>query len=447
MNHIVNTPCGSLRGTDGKMPGTAAFKGIRYATAGRWEYPTVVTSWEGLYDATAYGPSCFQSMAFHDESAVPDRKFYFNEFRKGIPYTYSEDCLFLNVFAPGNAKKGEQLPVIVYIHGGSFTSGSSQELPFMEPVWPVKKVIGVTINYRLGPLGFLCLPQLKEEAGHTGNYGLYDQIAALQWVQANIASFGGDPGNVTVMGQSAGAMSVQQLVLSPMAEGLFQKAVMCSGAGVHKKLSAKGPESQYDFWQRTMELSGCADLASFRALPVEKLFTAWDFAQAEKRGFCAPCLDGRLIVGTGGELLEQEKQMKIPYLAGTTSEDMMAPILYSMASSWIKAQKEKSYLWYFNRQLPGDTHGAWHSSDLWYWFGTLPNGWRPWEKKDQLLSQQLVDYLVHFARTGNPNGGRLTEWEPGGDKALFLGEGRTRMAKPSTLKQAFTMLTRRGVGR
>lgn len=447
MAYLVNTPCGPVQGVAGKNPGTAAYKGIRYATAGRWEYPTPVEHWEGVYDASEYGACSYQPRSFYDEEQNLKKIFYYNEFRKDARYTYSEDCLFLNIFTPENAKPGDRLPVLFYIHGGGFTGGCGHEKHFDEPIWAAKGIIGITMNYRLGPMGFLCLPELKEEAGFTGNYGLYDQAAALQWVQKNIAAFGGDPDNVTIMGQSAGAMSVQQHCLSPYTEGLFQKAVMSSGAGVHKALSAAPADKTYDFWHKTMELAGCADLAAFRALDPEALFAAWEQAKKEmKGGGCFPCMDGRLVVGVGSELLAAGKQHKIPYMAGTTSQDMMPPILYSMAASWISAQPKPSYLWFFDRQLPGDRNGAWHSSDLWYWFGTLDNCWRPWEKKDHLLSEQMAEYLVNFVRTGNPNGPRLPKWESTPGKALLLGEKRTQMGKPSKLKMAVTMLTNKSVG-
>ena len=154
--------------------------------------------------------------------------FYYHEFREGLDYTYSEDCQYLNIWAPDNAEKA---PVIVYIHGGAFLSGSGWDKVFDEPVWPRRGVIGVTLNYRLGLFGYACLPELADEAGHTGNYGLYDQLCALQWVHDNIAAFGGDPDNITVMGQSAGAHSVQMLCSTKAAQGLIAKAVMSSGAG------------------------------------------------------------------------------------------------------------------------------------------------------------------------------------------------------------------------
>lgn len=447
MDYRIQTPCGELQGCPGSVPGTAAYQGIRYATAGRWEYPRPVTAWEGTYDATAYGPCSYQPRAFYNEEENLKKIFYYNEFRKGETYRYSEDCLFLNIWTPDSAREGDRLPVLFYIHGGGFNGGCGHEKHFDGPIWPTKGVIAVTCNYRLGPLGFFCLPELKEEAEYTGNYGLYDQVAALQWVRRNIAAFGGDPENVSIMGQSAGAMSVQQLCLSPMTAGLFHKAVMSSGGGVSKMLSAAPPDKQYEDAKALMAAAGCENLSQLRALSPEALFAAWE--KQGRKPTAAPCLDGRLIMGTGVELLNAGKQKKIPYLCGVTSEDIMPPILYQMCKSWCAAQERPSYAWFFDRQLPGDSNGAWHSSDLWYWFGTLRNGWRPWEEKDRLLSEQMVGYLTNFAKTGNPNGEDLPQWDAvttKGSKVLRLGEGETRMGKPSMVKLIATMLTHKAVG-
>ena len=451
MNYLVNTPCGPVQGAAGRIPGTAAYKGIRYATAGRWEYPKQVTGWDGVYDATQYGACAYQPRSFYNEEENLKKVFYYREFRKGETYTYSEDCLFLNIFTPEDAKEGDDLPVLIYIHGGGFTGGCGHEKHFDGPAWPAEGVIGVTLNYRLGPMGFVCLPQLKEEAGFTGNYGLYDQLAAIRWVKDNISAFGGNPENMTIMGQSAGAMSVQQHSLSPMSRGLFQKAVMSSGGGVSKVLSAAPAEKHYDFWLKAMENAGCADLAQFRALSPEKLFQVWEATKKELRTPGSfPCIDGRLVVGTSAELLAQEKQHRIPYMAGTTSEDMLPPILFSMSRKWCAVQPVLSYTWYFDRQLPGDEHGAWHSSDLWYWFGTLENCWRPMEQKDFDLSRQMVKYLCNFVRNGNPNeGGVLPTWiasDKTQKRVLNLGEKETGMRKPSTLKMVHTMLTHKAAG-
>ena len=144
MSFERTTPCGVISGTACQWPGIAAYKGIRYATAGRWEFPIPVTHWDGVYDATQYGACCYQPRAFYDEAAAPGKAFYYNEFRKGETYTYSEDCLFLNIWAPAGAAPEDKLPVIFYIHGGGFTGGCGHEKHFDGPVWP-------TIQFVLEP--------------------------------------------------------------------------------------------------------------------------------------------------------------------------------------------------------------------------------------------------------------------------------------------------------
>ena len=445
MEYIINTPCGALCGVPSKYEGIIAYKGIRYAEAGRFEYPREVTRWEGVYNAAEYGACAYQPRSFYNEEEMPKKIFYYNEFRKGESYRYSEDCLFLNVFAP--EKGGEKLPVIVYIHGGGFTGGCGHEKHFDCPVWAQKGVIGVTLNYRLGPLGFAVLPELKEEAGRTGNYGLYDQLTAILWVKHNIAAFGGDPDNITIMGQSAGAMSVQQHCLSPLSKGVFHKAVMCSGGGISKVLGAAQPEKNYEFWKMIMNKCGATTLAEFRAVPAETLYKVWqENKKASMGGGCSPCIDGELVVGKGDEILAMGEQHKIPYLIGTTSHDVMPPILYSMAKKWCAKQEPPSYLWFFERNLPGDDHGAWHSADLWYWFGTLDNCWRPFGEKDKALTREMTDRLCAFAKTGEPNPEGYVTWNAGGKTALVLGDLDTKEGKPSSFKLWKTLFTNEAPG-
>lgn len=448
--YVIKTPCGEIRGTDCRLDGVVAFKGIRYATAGRWEYPKQVTAWDGVLDATEYGNCAYQPRAFANEAENPNKRFYYKEFRQGIEYTYSEDCLFLNIWKPEDAKEGDKLPILFYIHGGGFTGGCAHEKHFDDPVWAKKGVIAVSIHYRLGPLGFLCLPELKDEAGRTGNYGLYDQLCALKWVRDNIAAFGGDPDAITIMGQSAGAMSVQQHCLSPITKGLFRSAVLSSGGGVHKILSASPAEKMYDFWHSVMKLCGAEDLEAFRKVEVPKLFEAWKLTEKSlKKPMSAfPCIDGEFVVGTGSELFAAGKQHDINYMAGSTSHDMMPPFMYSMSKKWCENQKKDSYTWYFDRILPGEELGAWHSSDLWYWFDTLDNGWRPWTDKDRRLASLMSDYLVNFVKGGNPNGEGLPTWESAQSckGAMFLGEGEERMSNPKKLKLWYTMMTNKNVG-
>ena len=448
--YVINTPCGQVKGTDCRLDGVVAFKGIRYATAKRWGYPEQVRHWDGIYEATEYGSCAYQPRSFENEAENPNKRFYYKEFREGMDYTYSEDCLFLNIWKPEDAKEGDDLPILFYIHGGGYTGGCAHEKHFDDPIWAQKGIIAVSINYRLGPLGFIALPELKEEAGHTGNYGLYDQLCALKWVRDNISSFGGDPEAITIMGQSAGGMSVQQHCLSPLSRGLFRGAVMSSGGGVHKILSADRAETMYDFWHAVMEATGSKTLEEFRSVEVPALFEAWKSTQKALKNPASsfPCIDGELVVGTGCELFEKRSQHNIHYMAGSTSHDMMPPFIYSMAQKWCEGQEKDSYVWFFDRILPGETLGAWHSSDLWYWFDTLDNGWRPWIEKDRRLASLMSDYLVNFVKTGNPNGEGLPTWETAqrSKKALFIGEKEPEMSKPSMLKLWYTMFTNKNVG-
>ena len=443
MEKLITTPCGRIQGTDCRLEGVVAFKGIRYATAGRWEYPTLVKGWEGVYDATKYGHCSYQPRSFYNEEDNLKKIFYYNEFRRGAEYTYSEDCLFLNVWTPADATPDSKLPVVFYIHGGGYTGGCGHEKHFDDPVWPTKGVVAVTINYRLGPMGFLCLPELADEAGHCGNYGLYDQLTAMQWVRDNISAFGGDPDRVTIMGQSAGAMSVQIHCTSPLSEGLYAGAVMSSGCGMGNMLMAT-PEKVYPFWQEVMKRAGCETLADFRALPVDKLFELWQSTKKDVKGgmmSTTPVKDGYMVV-------ENAQAKNIPYIVGSNSHDMAPPVLLSMARKWGKKQGHTNYAYLFDRMLPGDNCGAWHSADLWYWFGTLENGWRPMEQKDYDLSNQMTTYLCNFAKNGNPNGENQPQWADtsDGNKILILGEKPTHMGKPNNIKLIYTMLTNPAVG-
>ena len=161
-----------------------------------------------------------------------------------------------------------------------------------------------------------------------------------------------------------------------------------------------------------------------------------------------PCIDGELVVSNGCDILKNGKQHDINYMAGSTSHDMATPFMYSMSKKWCESQKKKSYTWFFDRVLPGENFGAWHSSDLWYWFDTLDNGWRPWTEKDRKLAKMMSDYLVNFVKTGDPNGVNLPEWKSAQDskKALFMGENETKMSNPSTFKLWHTMITNKNVG-
>ena len=200
------------------------------------------------------------------------------------------------------------------------------------------------------------------------------------------------------------------------------------------------------FWKEVMRLCDCSNLEEFRALPVERLFELWQSAKKEIKGGNAaafPIKDGEFAV-------KDAIPHDIPYMAGSTSEDIAPPMLHSMTKKWISQREKPSYTWYFNRRLPGDENGAWHSADLWYWFGTLENCWRPMEQKDYELSEQMVSYLFNFVRTGDPNeADKLPIWNASGKaqkNVMMFGEQPTGMGKPSLFKMVVTMLTNKAVG-
>lgn len=452
-NYLVHTPCGSVQGCQGKEAGVAVFKGVRYATADRWTYPKQVTAWSGIYNATQFGACSYQPRAFYNEDEVPEKAFYYNEFRRGEHYNYSEDCLFLNIWAPENAKHA---PVLFYIHGGGFKGGCGHEKHFSGESYCRRGVIVVTCNYRLGPLGFCCLPQLKEEAGHTGNYGLFDQLCALEWVRDNIAAFGGDVNRITIAGQSAGAMSVQQLCVSPLTKDKFAGAMMLSGGGVSSMMGAKPAAGAYPFWQSLTQRLGKESLAELRAVAPARLFEAYNaLCQESKHAMAAtgPVLDGVLLTQTADKTAKAGEQRAVPYLMGSTSEDIVPPVVFKMAKGWARLQSEqnkpKSYTYFFCRQLPGDENGAWHSSDLWYMFGTLSNSWRPFTDWDKKLSDTMVDYFSNFVTTGNPNSAGLPDWLPmekGQRKVMRFGDREIHMGGVSMGKLTHTMLTKPAVG-
>ena len=453
-NFTVDTPCGAVQGVQGKNPDTVAFKGIRYAKAERWKYPQQVTHWDGLYKADAFGACSFQPRAFYEEEAVPEKAFYYNEFRRGETYDYSEDCLFLNVWVPKNAANA---PVLFYIHGGGFKGGCGHEKHFSGEAFCAQGVIVVTCNYRLGPLGFFSLPALEQEAGHTGNYGLYDQLCALQWVRDNIASFGGNPEQITLMGQSAGAMSVQQHCVSPLSKNLFHRAIMLSGGGASKMLRPCRVQEAFSFCEALADKLGCAsDLSCLRSTAPEALLTAYSALCKETKGsmrYCGPMLDGKLLLESPYSAAKNGTYHAIPYLMCTTSEDMMPPILFSMSQKWAALQhtqhKCDSYTAFFSRQLPGDSRGAWHSADLWYVFGTLKNSWRPFSLWDETLSNAMVRYWANFIYTGNPNDNTLPLWKASTKRqkrVMRFGDADFFMRRVSKLKLLHTMLTHPNVG-
>lgn len=380
---LVAAPCGDIMGAVTDYG--AVFRGVKYAEAPRFGMPVPV-SYAGVQDATRQGPCCPQMRAFWNE----EHRFYYREFRKGKTFTYSEDCLILDIHQPKDAKDA---PVIVFIHGGSFTGGSVNEMQFDGSAYARRGIIFVAINYRLNVFGFFA-----DGENSTGNLGIYDQAAAISWLRRNISAFGGDPDNITLMGQSAGAMSVQTLICSDEVKGLVKGAVMLSGGGKRGLLlPLSKPNTRY--WKKLMKASGAADIEEFGKLPTEHVWTTWKTKHLVGKALqTKPVLDGKLIKN-------DRYDTSVPTVIGTVKKDLLPPVLNHMARAFARKQKKKGtpcYVFSFRHPLPPDG-ASFHSCDLWYALGSLGNSPRPFGKEDYALSAEMVDRIAAFARTGDPN--------------------------------------------
>ncbi|WP_375398095.1 carboxylesterase/lipase family protein [uncultured Sphingomonas sp.] len=291
--------------------GVVAFKGIPYASPPvgplRWRPPQPAARWTSPRDATRFGTPCFASPLPGPPSRVVE----------------SEDCLTLNVWTPPAGVTGKR-PVMVWIHGGGFVFGSSAQPGYDGTALAKRGVVLVSINYRLGVLGFLAHPALDREGPASGNYGLQDQIAALRWVRANIAAFGGDPANVTIFGESAGAHAVGMLMASPPARGLFAKAIAESGAfwdSEHGSIATHGEAlARGTAFQQRM---GATDLAALRAMPADRLntATAWDIRLDPGTTAFAPSVDGYVLHEAPAAVFTRGAAARVPLLAGWNDKE------------------------------------------------------------------------------------------------------------------------------
>ena len=403
-----STPCGEIKGINGEK--CYEFRGVRYAKAERYEMPVEQEKWDGVYDATKYKACCYQHRAFDDDAKV--NPFYHIEFRKGLHFTYSEDCHFLNIWAPKNA---ESCPVLIFIHGGSFTGGSTDEGHIKGERLAEKGIITVAMNYRLGPYGFCAHKDLEKDGEILANFGLYDQTAAINWVIKNISSFGGNPENITLMGQSAGAMSVDIHLSNPLLKNKIKGAIMQSGAGLQrcllKPLSIK---KITPFWDKIIENAGVKSINELKNVDAKTLYYAWLKACKESNfsmPYTFPVYDEKIICTNDFTL---KGLPDIPCIIGSTCTDMIPIVLEAVTKKYarhIQSKNGKCWLYNFNRFLPGDDMGAWHSADLLYAFSTLDFNWRPFEEVDYKISEQLSDAIAQFAKTQNPNCNSIPTWE------------------------------------
>jgi para-nitrobenzyl esterase len=438
------------------------FLGIPYAAPpvgrDRWRAPQPVPPWQGIRAADRFAPSCWQTLS--PGGVGPWTHEFMPQGR------VSEDCLYLNVWTP-SAAAGRRLPVLVWIPGGGFVSGSGSVALYDGAKLAAHGIVVVTINYRVGILGFFVTPALAAEAARehvpAGNYGLQDMIAALRWVHRNIGAFGGNPAAVTVAGQSAGSIAVHDLIASPLAAGLFERAIAESGLPdtVPTPSLAVAEKAGEAFARR----KGAPTLAALRALPPGKLTTT---APALKGPLLVPIVDGKLLPGPPEALVAAGKCAHVPVLGGIDADEAtafsgvivpsmsraawrkllrkeagaLAPRfarlyparagtararsarrlhrdlglaeLWRWSQAWLAHAPGPAYGYLFDHLEPGPGSGRWgvfHSSELPYVFGNLDAApQRHFTPFDRALSRTMSLYWVDFIKTGNPNGPGLPPW-------------------------------------
>ncbi len=429
------TSLGKIKGIE--RDGCFEYRGIPFAKAERFKYAKEIDSLGKEFDATSFGDACIQKRCWYAHLEVPERMFYHKEFRDGIEFNYSENCLNLNIYTP---KEKGSYPVLVFIHGGGFDSGANSESAFDGEAFAKKGIVTVFIQYRVGVFGYFCHEEIEKEYGHDGNFGFDDQVVALKWVKKHIEDFYGDPTNVTVAGQSAGAMSIQSMLLSKKCEGLFSKAIMMSGGGQFPKMATpKDVEERREYWLNLMKECGCSSLDEFRNIEPKKIFDALEKYKPTRKDnqiSTMTMIDHYYLETSQEELFK--KKISVPTIIGFTNNDMFTIILARMAIKY--AKRADAYTYYFDIDAKGDNNKAFHSCDLRYVFGTLDKSWRPYDDNDKKVSEMMIEYFANFLKKGNPNGENLPLWEKKKGKALRIRINGTKMDRPnywSLLKNTF----------
>mgnify|MGYP004450899389 FL=1 len=415
---VISVEGGQLQGVTCATPDVVVFKGVPYAAPPvgelRWRLPQPVVAWQGVRVCDNFGNASVQ--APHDPN---DGGYGLEFFETDAPF--SEDCLYLNVWTPASAvgKPDSCLPVAMWIHGGAYTGGWSFEPEMDGEAWAQRGVILVTVNYRLGVFGFLNHPLLTAEGGgHSGNYGTYDQAAALTWIRNNIAQFGGDPDNITVFGQSAGAASVKNMVSSPLTRDMVSRAIIQSIGGIAPSFGADGSQQELDAKAKAKyDAVGLNTLEKLRAASWEELNAAAGNAWVDPDAVVfRPHIDGVLLTEDFSSACFNSTIADVPYMIGSCSDDMpgLAIGIQRFAEVRDSLSKHPTFVYYFDRKLPTDGRkalmGAFHSSELWYVFHTLARCWRPFTEADYELSTRMVDYWTNFCKTGDPNGPTVPHW-------------------------------------
>jgi para-nitrobenzyl esterase len=463
---VASSWAGPVQIESGALEGVAqrdfsTYLGVPFAAppveALRWREPQPVAPWRGTRKAASFAPACSQKGV-----SMPGER----------PPATSEDCLYLNIWTPQKTA-ADRLPVMVWIHGGGYTNGSASMPLYWGDRLAQRGIVVVTIAYRLGPLGFLAHPELTSESTRksSGNYGLLDQIAALEWIQRNIAAFGGDRGRVTIAGQSAGAMAVSMLMASPRAKGLFHRAIAQSGGlfepvRIAPQYLLANAESDGRKYLSSLRVDS---IAALRQRPVAELLEGLAGSVSH------PVIEPDVLPIAPYEAFVSGSYNDVPVLVGFNAEEARSLVDVTRVKSatfaadierrfgalppplieayphatdreaqqarldferdlrfawdmwtWARLQSGRAFFYYFLQRPPfpagsvQDGWGASHFAELWYTFDHLDQEAWSWSPADRRLARQMTGYWTNFIKTGNPNGAGLTHWPVFGDDAHTL---------------------------
>lgn len=388
---VVNVTGGKIEGIRCDSPEVVVFKGIPYAAPPigemRWKLPQPIIPWDGVMKADKFKKVCPQVLT-RPLNSYPEKY-------RSLYTEHDEDCLYLNVWAPADAIGTDaKLPVMFWIHGGQYKTGSGITMSTDGVAWAKHGVILVTINYRLNILGFLSHPELTEESGSSGNYGIYDQLAALKWTFENIAQFGGDPQNITVAGQSAGGRSVKTLVISPLAKPYIAKAIIESGGGLDD-IDRNLEQKEFDkIGLDYVSAGGYSSLEQLRAADYEEIISRCSNSYTK-----SPHIDGTILTESFTAAVKNNTIADIPFLIGYTdgdAEGRKGEVVHSFCRS--RSSSDNPVYEYEFRRSPGKSGNCPHSGELVYVFGTLERNGRPVLKEDSYLSESVVTWWTNFCK-------------------------------------------------